>query len=80
MLSGDELTLYSSNGFGDDVLVATRADANSSFGPGAPLDGVNSAANDWPLFVSGDQCSLYLASSRPGGLGGMDIWVSRRPN
>jgi len=74
----DELTLYSSNGFGNDVLVATRTDTNARFGAGAPLDGVNSAANEWPLFLSSDQCSLYLASARPGGLGGMDIWVARR--
>jgi len=78
VLSADELTLYSSNGFGNDVLFATRTDTNARFGAGAPLDGVNSAANEWPLFLSSDQCSLYLASARPGGLGGMDIWVARR--
>jgi hypothetical protein len=27
-----------------------------------------------------DGLSLYMASDRPGGLGGLDIWVARRPN
>jgi hypothetical protein len=38
----------------------------------------NSAADDWPVFLTADGCLLYLASSRPGGLGGMDIWVAQR--
>lgn len=78
VLSADETTLYWSNGMGDDILFSTRADRNGTFGAGAPLDGVNSAADDWPVFVTDDGCALYLASSRPGGLGGTDIWVARR--
>jgi hypothetical protein len=78
VLSADETTLYWSNGMGDDILVSTRADRGGTFGTGAPLDGVNSADDDWPVFLTEDGCTLYLASSRPGGLGGMDIWVARR--
>jgi hypothetical protein len=78
VLSADQLTLYWSNGFGDDVLISTRADTSGTFGPGAPLDGVNSAADDWPAFLTEDGCLLYLASARPGGVGGMDLWVARR--
>jgi hypothetical protein len=78
VMSADETTLYWSNGMGDDVLVSTRADRNGTFGAGAPLDGVNSAADDWPVFLTEDGCTLYLASARPGGLGGTDIWVARR--
>jgi hypothetical protein len=78
VLSADELTLYSSNGTGDDVLISTRADRNGTFGGGVPLAGVNSAADDWPVFLTDDGCLLYLASARPGGLGGTDLWVAQR--
>ena len=31
-------------------------------------------------FISRDGLSLYFASDRPGGFGGFDIWVSKRPS
>ncbi len=42
---------------------------------GAP---VNSSANDMNAALSPDELSLYFVSTRAGGLGGADIWVSRR--
>jgi hypothetical protein len=39
---------------------------------------VNSAAQDWRPRLSPDGLSLYFHSNRTGGLGGYDIWVSRR--
>ncbi len=42
---------------------------------GAP---VNSSANDMNAALSPDELSLYFVSNRAGGLGGADIWVSRR--
>ena len=39
---------------------------------------VNSPANDQNLAVSADQLTLYFQSDRPGGIGGSDIWVTRR--
>lgn len=39
---------------------------------------VNSAANEMNAALSPDELSLYFVSTRPGGLGGADIWVSRR--
>jgi hypothetical protein len=38
----------------------------------------NGSALDGCPFVSRDGKTFYMASSRPGGLGGIDIWVSRR--
>ncbi len=38
----------------------------------------NGAALDGCPFVSRDGKAFYMASNRPGGLGGIDIWVSRR--
>jgi len=42
---------------------------------GAP---VNSSVNDMNAALSPDELSLYFVSGRAGGLGGVDIWVSRR--
>jgi hypothetical protein len=39
---------------------------------------VNSASLDIEVAISKDGRSLYLASTRPGGFGGFDIWVSQR--
>ena len=39
---------------------------------------INSAANDQGPAISTDGLSLYFASTRVGGFGGNDIWVSRR--
>jgi Tol biopolymer transport system component len=42
-------------------------------------DGVNSAYGDFFPAVSRDGLSLYFTSSRPGGYGGWDIYLSQRP-
>ena len=42
---------------------------------GAP---VNSSVNDMNAALSPHELSLYFVSGRAGGLGGVDIWVSRR--
>jgi len=39
---------------------------------------VNSPSTDIEVAISKDGRSLYLASTRPGGFGGFDIWVSQR--
>lgn len=41
---------------------------------------VNSEFNDLAPHISKNGRSLYFASTRPGTVGGEDIWVSRRPN
>src|SRR6185312_12383172 len=38
----------------------------------------NGAALDGCPFISRDDKTFYMASNRPGGLGGIDIWVSHR--
>ena len=65
----------------DPVTFALQAHsfANSEWSApvnlGAP---VNSAANEMNAALSPDELSLYFVSTRGGGLGGADIWVSRR--
>jgi len=65
----------------DKAVFALEADrfANSEWSEpvnlGAP---VNSSVNDNNAALSPDELSLYFVSNRLGGLGGADIWVSRR--
>ena len=39
---------------------------------------VNAASTEIELCIARDGLSMYVASNRPGGFGGFDIWVSRR--
>ena len=52
------------------------------FGPWSPPQNlgpvVNSPSDDQHPAISPDGLSLYISSTRPGGLGGLDIWVSQR--
>jgi hypothetical protein len=41
---------------------------------------INTAANDLAVSLSRDERTLYFTSTRPGGFGGEDIWVSHRRN
>jgi hypothetical protein len=55
----------------------------SSWGSAAPVDpqdssGVNTPAQDGCPIQSPDGGKLYIASNRPGGAGGLDLWVASR--
>src|ERR671918_1741015 len=66
------------------ALAAATAPAQAherEFGPWSPateLATVNSPALDGCPFPSRDGLQLYIASTRPGGFGGIDIWVAER--
>jgi Tol biopolymer transport system component len=49
-----------------------------SFGAPAPVAALNTAANDSRPNVRRDGLELYFDSDRPGGPGGIDIWVAAR--
>lgn len=89
-LAQDGLTLYfmsNRNGGhgGWDLYKATRDNENDSFGQVTNLgDGVNTAWDEFSLWVSADGLTMFFAeywnatSFRPGGEGGADIWVATR--
>ena len=85
-ISGDGLSLYFASdrpgGFGmRDLYVAHRASRDDPWQ--TPIDlgaTVNSAADDIAPNVSADGRMLFFASSRPGGYGRFDLYVSRRTN
>lgn len=61
-----------------DVLIATRTAVGQTFGSPTTVPSVNSNAQDTPLFISDDDCELYIASRRAGGAGGLDVYRARR--
>jgi Tol biopolymer transport system component len=46
----------------------------------AVLTGSPARGGELNPFISRDGLSLYFSSDRPGGFGGLDIWVSQRPS
>lgn len=70
------------------AIVATTAVAAMSFAPWSPAasaesipgtsGGLNTAALEGCPFVAQRDDVLYFASNRAGGMGGLDIWYSRR--
>jgi hypothetical protein len=83
-VSKDELALYlTSNrpgGYGGfDLYVSQRNSVSDPWGPPQNLGAtVNSASNDICPRLTNDGHTMFLTSSRPGGCGGQDLYVSRR--
>jgi Tol biopolymer transport system component len=82
-LSKDGLALYfGSNrpgGFGgNDLWVSTRASTDDPWGAPVHLAALSSTGGDNGVHISRDGHWLYLTSTRPGGEGGNDLWVSYR--
>jgi hypothetical protein len=78
-LSRDGQTLYFVRGKADgnsDIFVSYRG--YDGWSDAAPLTTINSPADDLGPQPSLDDQSLYFYSNREDGLGGFDIWVSRR--
>lgn len=82
-LTADGLEIFfhstDSDGLGGrDIWFARRASPDEPFtDPVHPVE-VNSDRDDRHPAISGDGLTLYFASTRPGGLGGADIWVATR--
>jgi len=80
VLLGDGLLLffYSTRpgGYGGaDLYVMSRASLSDPWGPPVNLGPlVNSAGDEYFVYISADGSNLYFDSTRPGGHGGFDIW------
>jgi Tol biopolymer transport system component len=85
-ISRDGLSLYfNSDGLGGygnlDIFVSHRASVDEPWGPAQNLGpNINSSVADNAPFLSPDEHWLYFQSSRPGGIGGVDLYVARRHN
>ena len=66
---------------GEDLWVSQRASADAPWGPPMNLgQTINTGANERTPALSRDGHYLFFGSDRPGGFGGLDIWVSWRAN
>jgi hypothetical protein len=69
-----------------DALLASVATGFSAWSPAVSIEqttvgadpAFNTPSQDGCPLISRDGTTFYMASNRPGGLGGLDIWVSRR--
>ncbi len=79
-LSADGLTLYfSARAAGrEHIYQAVRTGVNGNFEGARLLEEVDSDLEDGTPFVRVDGLALYLFSSRPGGMGGRDLWLATR--
>lgn len=83
-ISKDGLSLYfASNrpgGFGgEDIYVSQRETRDDEWGPPFNLGPIiNTSSNESVPALSRDGHLLFFSSNQPGGLGNLDIWVSRR--
>jgi hypothetical protein len=81
VVSADGLTIYFASGPVHpelDIFVATRSSRDDGFGSAVNVGDVNSEDADVPVWLSSDGCRLLFASTRPGGLGGQDLWIAER--
>ena len=83
-ISKDGLSLYFAStrlgGFGgEDIYVSQRETRDDEWSQPVNLGPIiNTSANEMVPAFSRDGHLLFFASNRPGGFGGLDIWVSRR--
>jgi hypothetical protein len=64
---------------GEDLWVARRNSLTDNFGPPVSLGGtINTPGAERSPALSNDGLSLFYATTRPGGSGGFDLWVSKR--
>jgi len=61
-----------------DLWVAQRSSVDDPWGPAVNLFMLNSDAFDQSPALSRDEHYLFFGTNRPGGRGGLDIWVSHR--
>jgi len=73
------LSINRSGTFGDnDLYVSFKISENKWSAPRNMGPDINTKYREVTPFISQDLKTLYFASNRPGGLGGMDIYVSKR--
>src|SRR5262245_12239120 len=85
-VSKNGLSLYFAStrpdGFGDeDIWVCQRRTSDVPWGPPVNLGAtINTSLRERGTGFSRDGHFLFLVTDRPGGFGGLDIWVSWRAN
>ena len=83
ILSRDELTMYFTSdrpgGFGgDDLWFTTRTSPADPWAEPQNMSALNTTAMDSLAVLSSDEHVMFFHSTRPGGCGAGDIWMTRR--
>jgi hypothetical protein len=86
-LSEDQLSLYFNRNRNlpddnhEDLYVSRRSARQAAWGDPVPLSTVNTPVfHERNATLSRDGLVLFFSSDRPGGVGGLDLYVSRRTN
>jgi hypothetical protein len=62
----------------EDIWVSTRSDPGSGWGSPRPVAELNTEERETGLSLSPDGLTLWFSSDRPGGKGGLDVYVTTR--
>ncbi|AKF09001.1 PD40 domain-containing protein [Sandaracinus amylolyticus] len=83
-LSRDGLTAFVASwrggGESSNLWIATRPALDEPFEPLERIDELNTTYAESSMTISPDGLELVFASDRPGGAGGLDLWIARRPS
>jgi hypothetical protein len=76
VVSADQLRLYLASDMGNDdgeydIWIARRDDVDAPFDEPKKHSSVSSDAQDFPSYITDDECELYLSSDRAKGSAGM---------
>ena len=85
ILSRDELTMYFTSDRpgglgGDDLWFTTRASLDDPWADPQNISALNTSAADSLAVLSSDEHVMFFHSTRLGGCGAGDIWMTRRHN
>ena len=85
ILSRDELTMYFTSDRpgglgGDDLWFTTRASLDDLWTDPQNMSALNTSAADSLAVLSSDEHVMFFHSTRPGGCGTGDVWMTRRHN
>jgi hypothetical protein len=76
-ISADGLSLYFARAT-TGLFVAHRATVKDAWGTPVNLGPTVNAGGAFATSISADELELYFQSDRPGGYGGLDVWVTTR--
>ena len=65
---------------GDDLWFTTRASLDDPWGDPQNMSALNTSAADSLAVLSSGEHVMFFHSTRPGGCGAGDIWMTRRRN
>ena len=80
-LSADELSIFFMRTVGtanNEIVFASRTDRMAAFDQAAPITPINSTSNEGGPTINAASTTMYFHTNRLGGVGGYDIWTSKR--